>query len=72
MKNVREVEFKFFNNYSEALSNSNYWFETIDIEGDIPPDKITSKVMKEDFEIRVFSRDSRVDRFLEKVYVKVS
>lgn len=71
-KTVTEVEFKFFLTREEAVANSNYFIETVDVEGGSPPDHIQSKTLQEDFLLRVFPRQIDGVSFLEKAYLKIN
>ncbi len=70
-KLVKEIEFKFYKKYVDALSDKNYWKEFVDVEGPIAPSRVKSKVMQDFFEIRSFSRGKGIDRFIESVYLIV-
>lgn len=71
-KTVQEVEFKFFQKYVDALLDSNYVVESVDVEGGSPPDFVRSKTLQEDFLIKNFTRSNGKDKFIEKVYIKVN
>lgn len=70
-KLVKEIEFKFYKKYVDALCDENYWKEFVDVEGSIAPSRVESKLMKDFFEIRSFSRGKGIDRFIESVYLIV-
>jgi hypothetical protein len=70
-KLVKEIEFKFYKNFSDAICDENYWKEFVDVEGAIPPSTVKSKLMKDYFELRIFSRSRDVDKYFENVYLRV-
>jgi hypothetical protein len=69
-KSVQEIEYKFFHTHSDAKLDINFWIESVDVEGGSPPDKVTSKIMKEEFSLRPFPRLTGIDRFIEQIYLK--
>lgn len=71
-KTVIEKEFKFFHTYQDALSDSNYWLELVDVEGGSPPEQVNSKSLSDLFLLKTFTRETSKAKFIETVYLKFS
>lgn len=70
-KTVTEQSFKFYSTYADALEgNDNYFLETIEFEGSVPPNQIESKTMSGNFRLKNFTRSRATGNFIEKIYLR--
>lgn len=68
-KTVREIEVKFYLCFLDALMDNNPSVEKIDIEDEVMPEQISSKVFSGTFRLKSMHRK---DTTIEKVYIKRS
>lgn len=73
-KAVREVEFKFFTKYIDALMNENYYLKTLEIENNQYEESVSVEFngKTEDFRLKRFQRQNNEGNFLESVYIQIS
>lgn len=69
-KEVVETPYKFFTRYVDALLDSNYFVEAVDVEGGNPPENVDSKTMSGNFRLKHFRRDRAGAKFSEAIYLK--
>ena len=68
-KTVKEEQVKCFRCFLDALMDANFILETIEIEDNNWPEKISSKKMSAECRLKTLHRSSNV---LEKIYLKYS
>lgn len=68
-KTVREVEFKFFATYLDAVMDENYFLHSIDVEDNVIPEYISLEC-KELFGVFRLKSMLRNATFVEKIFLK--
>ena len=71
-KTVIETDYKFYLNHDDAKSDSNYFIESVDVEGGSPPSQIKSKSMTGNFRLKSFTREIHGAKFLEYIYLRTN
>lgn len=72
-KAVREVEFKFFSKYIDAIMDENYYLKILEIENNQLPEAVSVEINSnlKNFRLKHFQRQNERGSFLEQVYILI-
>lgn len=73
-KTVREVEFKFYHSYMDALHDKVWFRETLDVEDNNPQENVSLGNAHIGYDFRLVSvrRERLPDKPVEQVYIKLA
>lgn len=70
-KAVVEIEYKFFNKYVDALLNVDFFFESVEVEGNNPPETFESKKWPGFYRLKYFDRNMDGVTYARPCYLKI-